>query len=87
MVEWLQELFDLMNNNGVFRGDGRTLDKIGKDLGLDAANLVTVAARTPQRSALKLFRLLFPTIGSRAECVSITNIPQKTLHDIYGKFS
>ena len=46
-----------------------------------------VAARTPQRSALKLFRLLHPTIGKRAECRSITNMRQEMLQNIYGKLS
>ncbi|CAF3393930.1 unnamed protein product [Rotaria socialis] len=83
VIEWLKELFDLLNNNGTFRGDGRNLTSVGKDLGLDEANLITVAARTPQKSALKLFRLIYPTIGLRAGCVSISNVPEEQLQNIY----
>ncbi|CAF3780868.1 unnamed protein product [Rotaria socialis] len=82
-LDWLRELFDLLDNNATFRGDGRSLDKIGEDLGLDSTNLITVAARTPQKSALKLFRILYPTIGSRANCISISNIPDEKLTNIY----
>ncbi|CAF1547364.1 unnamed protein product, partial [Rotaria magnacalcarata] len=49
----------------------------------DNTNLITVAARTPQKSALKLFRILYPTIGSRANCISISNIPDEKLTNIY----
>jgi hypothetical protein len=62
------------------------MKQIGKDLGLDEASLVTVAARTPQKSALKLFRLLYPTVGSRAKCMSISKIPQEQLDHIYREF-
>ena len=78
---------DIMDNNGVYAGDGRSLDQLGEDLGIDPASLATVAARTPQKSALKLFRLLYPTIGSRANCRSISSVPQEQLDNIYSKFS
>lgn len=71
-------------NNGTFSGDGRNLSQIDEDLGVDEANLATVAARTPQRSALKLFRALYPTIAKRADCRSIRNLPQAMLDNIYG---
>ena len=83
VIEWLHELFDIMNNNGPFSGDGRTLKGIGKELGIDEASLVTIAARTPQKSALKLFRLLYPTVDSRAKCGSISKVPQEQLENIY----
>ncbi|CAF1233897.1 unnamed protein product [Adineta ricciae] len=83
VLDWLTELMDLMKNNGRFKGDGRTLEKIGEDLGLDKTSLITVAARTPQKSALKIFRLLYPTIGSRADCMSISAIPKEQLENIY----
>ena len=86
VLEWLQELFYLINNNGSFVGDGRNLQKIGEDLGLDEASLLTVAARTPQKSALKLFRLLYPTIASRAKCISILKISESVLDNIYREF-
>ena len=76
-----------MNNNGTFKGDGRTLEKLGEDLGLEGTVMVTVAARTPQKSALKLFRLLYPTINERARCRSISKIPKEQLQNIYRKFS
>lgn len=66
VMEWLEELFDLINKNETFNGDERTLNKIGKNLGLDKASLITVAARTPHKSTLKLFHILCPTVGSRA---------------------
>ena len=75
-----------MNNKGAFRGDGRDLAKIGEDLGLSEASLVTVVARTPQKSALKLFRLIYPTVRSRAQCISISRIPRGLLENIYRKF-
>lgn len=87
VFEWLKELLDLMNNNGVFSGDGRTLDQIGQDLGVDPTSLLTVVARTPQKSALKLFRLVYSTVAKRAECRSIKHVPQEVLQNIYGKFS
>jgi hypothetical protein len=87
VLEWLQELLYLMNNNISFTGDGRDLKKIGEDLGLDEASLLTVVARTPQKSALKLFRLLYPTIGSRAGCISISEMAQEQLENIYCEFT
>ncbi|CAF2162797.1 unnamed protein product [Rotaria magnacalcarata] len=48
VLDWLQELFDIMGNNGAFRGDGRCLNTIGGALGQDEASLVGVAARTPK---------------------------------------
>jgi hypothetical protein len=72
-------------NNNVFQGDGRTLNGIGEDLCLNASNLVTIAARTPQKSALKLFRLLFSTVGDRAACGSISKIDNEILQNIYRK--
>jgi hypothetical protein len=86
VLEWLHELIDLMNNNGIFSGDGRSLEAIGDALGLDKTSLVTVAARTPQKSSLKLFRLLYPTVGSRANCISIAKIPKEKLENIYCEF-
>ncbi|CAF4203837.1 unnamed protein product, partial [Rotaria magnacalcarata] len=83
MLDWLQELFDIMCNNGAFRGDGRCLNTIGGALGQDETSLVGVAARTPQKSALKLFRLLYPTIGSRVKCGSVSKVPKEQLENIY----
>jgi hypothetical protein len=83
VLEWLQEMLFLMNNNGSFVGDDRSLKQIGEDLGLDEASLATVVARTPQKSALKLFRLLYPTVGSRANCGSISKMCQEQLKNIY----
>ena len=80
-------MFDLMDNHGAYGGDGRTLEQIGAALGTDSTALVSVAARTPQKSALKIFRLLYPTVDSRARCQSISRIPQEQLNDIYGKLS
>jgi hypothetical protein len=77
---------DTINGDGSYSGDGRSLEKIGEDLGLDSVSLVTVAARTPQKSALKLFRLLFPTIRDRACIGSIKNMPQEQLGNIYGEY-
>ncbi|CAF1464160.1 unnamed protein product [Adineta steineri] len=85
VTEWLEELFHLMKDNKAFPGDGRNLKSIGEDLGLEPENLVTVAARTPQKSALKLFRLLYPTIGNRAACVSISKLPKEQLQNIYSE--
>ena len=79
VLEWLQQLFQIMDNNANFKGDERTLNKIGRYLSLDKTTLITVAARTPQKSALKLFRLLYPTVGSRANCGSISKIPRRTI--------
>ena len=86
VVEWLEELFHLMKDNKAFSGDGRTLNDIGIQIGLDPADLVTVQARTPQKSALKIFRLLYPTIGSRAACGSISRISKEELENIYSEF-
>ncbi|CAF0969744.1 unnamed protein product [Adineta steineri] len=86
VVEWLRELFDIMTNNGLFKGDGRTLKRIAHDLGLDETATITIAARTPQRSSLKLFRLIYPTISSRANCISIGSVPQAQLNNIYREF-
>ncbi|CAF5044534.1 unnamed protein product, partial [Rotaria magnacalcarata] len=86
MLDWLQELFDIMCNNGAFRGDGRCLNTIGGALGQDETSLVGVAARTPQKSALKLFRLLYPTIGSRVKCGSVSKVPKEQLENIYSEF-
>lgn len=83
VLEWLQELLYLINNNASFVGDGRDLNQIGEDLGLDQTSLLTVVARTPQKSALKLFRLLYPTISSRANCISISRMCQVELTNIY----
>ncbi|CAF2154232.1 unnamed protein product [Rotaria magnacalcarata] len=83
VLDWLHELLDIMKNNGAFKGDRRSLNKIGQDLGLDETSLISVAACTPQKSALKLFRLLYPTVGSRAECGSISKVPPKQLENIY----
>ena len=76
-----------MNNNGTFKGDQGTLTTLGAQLGLDQATLVTVAARTPQKSSLKLFRILYPTVGSRAACGSISNVPREQLENIYCEFN
>ncbi|CAF1360031.1 unnamed protein product [Rotaria sordida] len=83
VVEWIQELLDLMNNKTSFQGDGRILDTIVDDLGLDEVSFITVAARTPQESALKLFHLLYPTVISRANCGSISRVHQAQLNNIY----
>jgi hypothetical protein len=72
-----------MNNNVTFIGDDRDLKQIGEDLGLDEASLLTVTARTPQKSALKLFRLLYPTVGNRANCISIAKMNAQQLGNIY----
>ncbi len=34
-MDWLQELFDLINKNGKFKGDEQTLNEIGKKLALN----------------------------------------------------
>lgn len=86
VAEWLQELFDLLSAGNLFKGDGRSLEQIAEDLGVDQTTSIFVAARTPQKSALKLFRTLYPTIGSRANCRSISKVPQKQLDDIYRMF-
>jgi hypothetical protein len=86
VLEWLQELFDLMNNNRAFRGDDTALEKIAEALGIDATSLVSIAARTPQKSSLKLFRLLYPTTGSRGKCRSISEVPGEQLQNIYREF-
>ncbi|CAF4913588.1 unnamed protein product [Rotaria socialis] len=31
VLDWLHELLDIMKNNGAFKGDGRSLNKIGQD--------------------------------------------------------
>ncbi|CAF4980346.1 unnamed protein product [Rotaria sp. Silwood1] len=83
VLEWLRELFDLLNSNGAFRGDGRSLSSIGDELGIDEMHRITVAARTSQKSALKIFRLLYPTISLRANCISIAKLPETQLQNIY----
>ena len=85
VLEWLSELFDIMSSNGVFVGDGRSLEQIGHELGIDSTSLAVISARTPQKSALKIFRLLYPTVGSRANCRSISAVPQEQLDNIYGE--
>lgn len=85
MLEWLQELFDLLQN-GSFKGNQKDLSEIGKCLAVDDTQLITVAARTPQRSSLKLFRLKYPTIASRAELGSISKVPSDILDKIYSEF-
>lgn len=87
VMEWLEELFEIMNRNGKFKGDEKTLNALGEKLGLDTTSLLTVHARTPQKSSLKLFRLLYPTVGDRARCGSISKIPAKQLECIYCKGS
>ncbi|CAF4151821.1 unnamed protein product [Adineta steineri] len=42
-----------MNNNGLFKGDRRTLKDTGDHLGLDQIAMVTVADWTPRLSSLK----------------------------------
>ncbi|CAF1421172.1 unnamed protein product [Adineta ricciae] len=84
VLEWLSELFDIISSNGVFVGDGRSLEQIGHELGIDTTSLATISARTPQKSALKIFRLLYPTVGSRANCGSISAVPQEQLENIYA---
>lgn len=71
-----------MNGGGVYKGDGRSLEQIAEDLGLDPMTSMAIAARTPQKSALKFFRILYPTISSRANCTSIVNVPQGQLQNI-----
>ena len=85
VLEWLRELFDLLIN-GSLKQDERNLSKIGDSLVLNETQLITVAARTPQKSALKLFRLIYPTIGSRAALVSISKIPKIILDNAYREF-
>lgn len=72
-----------MNDGGIYKGDGRSLEQLAEDLGLDQMTSMSVAARTPQKSALKLFRILYPTNSCRAKCRSITNVPQEQLVNIY----
>ena len=76
-----------MNNRAIFQGDGRSVNTIVQDLGVDEVSLATVAARTPQKSALKLFRLLYPTVSSRAKCGSISRVPQAQLDNMYSKLT
>ncbi|CAF1055761.1 unnamed protein product [Rotaria sordida] len=83
VLEWLRELFDLLNSNAAFRGDGKSLSSVGEELGIDETARITVAARTPQKSALKIFRLLYPTISLRANCISILKLPEEQLQNIY----
>jgi hypothetical protein len=85
VLEWLEELLYLMNSNSSYTGDGRDLRKIGEELGLDETSLLMVVARTPQKSALKLFRLLYPTISSRAKCESISKMSKTTMDNVYGE--
>jgi len=87
VLYWLHELLDLMNNKGLFKGDGRSLKTIAKALKINETNLITVAARTPQKSALKLFRLLYSTISSRAELGSISKVPAQQLENIYCEYT
>ena len=77
---------DTINGDGSYSGDGRSLEKIGEDLGLDPMSLAIVVARTPQKSSLKLFRLLYPTIHERAAVGSIQTLPQEQLENIYREF-
>jgi hypothetical protein len=86
VIEWLNEIMDTINGDGSYSGDGRSLEKIGEDLGLDPMSLAIVIARTPQKSSLKLFRLLYPTILERAAVGSIQNLPQEQLENIYREF-
>ena len=86
VLSWIEELLYLINSKSNLLGDGRDLAKISSDLGLDQASLTTVVARTPQKTALKVFRLIYPTVANRAACVSISRMSQIQLKNIYRQF-
>lgn len=70
-----------------FQADGRTVEEIGKSLGLSptAMHYVQQDANRPDKVAMNVWRKLCPTREHRLYVGSITRVPEVTLQNIYSK--
>lgn len=82
------ELNVFMNSyRSPFQGDGRTIDQIGKSLGLSPTTMhyVQQDANRPDKIAMNIWRKLCPSREHRIFVGSITRVPETTLQNIYSE--
>ena len=74
-------------NTDLFEGDGRTLNEIGKELGLNQIAIHQVQQDTdkPDKVVMNIWRKICPTRADRIYVKSITHVPLSTLQNIYGE--
>jgi predicted transcriptional regulator len=79
----------LMQSHDIaYQGDGRTIAKIARELGLTDQMIEVVQrdADKPDKIAMNVWRKLCPTIEDKVFVRSIKRVPVSTLDNIYGKF-
>ena len=83
------ELSIFMNSHvPTYKGDGRTLDQIARELRLtdQVVQAVQRDADKPDKIAMNIWRRLCPTIDDKIMVESIKKVPISTLENIYGKY-
>ncbi|CAF1392853.1 unnamed protein product [Rotaria sordida] len=80
------ELSAFMNaHSNMYKGDGRTIQQVGAELGLNATLIKRVQqdAVKPDKIAMNVWRTICPTREDQLEVKSIKNIPPSTIRNIY----
>ena len=72
-----------------YKGDGRTIQQIGDELGLTPVSIQRVQqdATTPDKIAMNVWRTICPTMAARLEVGSITTVPRSTIENIHSKLA
>jgi len=76
-----------MTHNDLYKGDGRSIQEVGAELGLTSALIQRVQqdAFKPDKIAMNVWRAICPTREARLDVGSITNVPPSTIQNIYSK--
>ncbi|CAM4927945.1 unnamed protein product [Rotaria socialis] len=82
---WNELNFFMDSCNNVYQGDGRTMDNIAGELGLNPLILQQVQreADKADKVAMNIWRKLCPTRADQLYVNSIKNVPTSTLQNIY----
>ncbi len=70
--------------------DSRAIDKLAESIGLTEEQLMECRHPNPQRAALAVFSILYPTYSQRAKLISIKIFAKKNpqlIKDIYSKLN
>ncbi|CAF4852955.1 unnamed protein product, partial [Rotaria sp. Silwood1] len=83
---WNEMKAFMMTHSDEYKCDGRTIEQIGAELGLNAYLIQRVQqdAFKSDKIAMNVWRAIRPTAEARLEVGSIKNVPKSTIENIYS---